>query len=155
MDKRISVVANWKDGQKYEGQVVNGKPDGLGTKTSSSGTVWTGTYRQGSANGQGVFTDKQGQKWYGEWKNGAIYNADWSDQPSDLFPNGVIITNGKWVEPSSETKSKMTKIIEDGGVVTAGVGTIPSTDKIVKEVVKEKTVVEEKTNKTKRQSRLC
>lgn len=139
MDKRISVVANWKDGQKYEGQVVNGKPDGLGTKTSSTGTVWTGTYRQGSANGQGVFTDKQGQKWYGEWKNGAIYNADWSDQPSDLFPNGVIITNGKWVEPSSETKSKMAKIMKDEGVVTAGIGTIPNTDKIVEEVVKKET----------------
>jgi hypothetical protein len=55
---------------KYEGEIVNGVPNGQGTMTCCDGSKFVGEYKYGENNGQGTFTFSWGQKYVGEWKDG-------------------------------------------------------------------------------------
>ena len=55
---------------KYEGEIVNGVPNGQGTMTCCDGIKYVGGYKDGEKNGQGTFTFSWGQKYVGEWKDG-------------------------------------------------------------------------------------
>ena len=55
---------------KYEGDVENGKPNGVGILIFPSGYKYIGEWKDGKYNGQGTFTNPNGYKYIGEWKNG-------------------------------------------------------------------------------------
>ena len=59
---------------KFEGDIVNGVPNGQGTLTHSDGYEYVGELKDGLRNGQGTFTSLKGFNYVGEWK--------------DNFPNG-------------------------------------------------------------------
>ena len=63
---------------KYQGQVKDGKPNGLGILIYPkliippylSGTKYIGSWKDGKQNGQGTQTFSNGGKYVGEWKDG-------------------------------------------------------------------------------------
>ena len=55
---------------KYEGDVENGKPNGLGVITFLDGSKFVGEYKDGKQHGQGTETYPSGSKYVGEWKDG-------------------------------------------------------------------------------------
>ena len=59
---------------KYEGDVENGKPNGVGFLTSPNGGKYIGVWKDGFVNGQGTYIygigKLKGEKYEGEWKNG-------------------------------------------------------------------------------------
>jgi len=55
---------------KYQGQVKDGKPNGLGSLTYPDGSKYVGEFKDGKQHGQGTWTSTEGQKYVGEWKDG-------------------------------------------------------------------------------------
>ena len=78
-----------KDTQpKYQGQVKNRKPNGLGVLTFTDGWKYIGEWKDGIYNGQGTRTYPWGE-YVGEWKDGKGWNGTTYDK------NGN--TEDKWV----------------------------------------------------------
>jgi hypothetical protein len=69
-----------KDTQpKYQGQVKDGKPNGLGISIYPNSGKYVGSWKNGKWNGKGTFTIKKGE-WKGqyskgEWKKGRLWNG--------------------------------------------------------------------------------
>ena len=55
---------------KYQGDVKNGKPNGLGSLTYPDGSKYVGEYKDGKLNGQGTSTWSDGRKYVGEYRDG-------------------------------------------------------------------------------------
>ena len=90
-----------KSGEKethpiYQGQVKDGKPDGLGIMIDNFGGRYVGEWKNGKRNGQGTSTTSSiGYKYVGEWKNGKHWNG------TRYYNGGKIIykyVNGKGVK---------------------------------------------------------
>jgi hypothetical protein len=77
---------------KYEGDIVNGTPNGQGTETYPDGGSYVGEYKDGIPNGQGTLTHPNGEKYEGEfksnkyhgqgtytWSDGRKYVGEWKD----------------------------------------------------------------------------
>jgi len=61
---------NNKDWGKYEGKIINGKPN-KGTITNFDGSKYVGEWKDGTFHGQGTHIHYSGnQKYEGEWRNG-------------------------------------------------------------------------------------
>lgn len=79
------------NGTKYEGEVRDGKPDIQGKFTMSDGTYYEGQIANGVFEGQGTFVLADNSKYIGEFKNGkpngigAIY-----------APSGIIVQQGEY-----------------------------------------------------------
>lgn len=55
----------------YEGELLDGVPDGYGVARYKSGDVYEGNWKAGLFHGQGTFYEwPEGTKYVGEWKNG-------------------------------------------------------------------------------------
>ena len=60
-----------KDTQpKYQGQVKDGKPNGLGYLIFPDGDKYVGSWKNGKRNGKGTHTYSYGRKYVGSWKDG-------------------------------------------------------------------------------------
>ena len=88
-----------KDTQpKYQGQVKDGKPNGLGSLTYPDGSKYVGEWKDDKYHGQGTWFGKgewKGQKYVGEYKDGKEWNGKLYDK------NGNII--GKYVNGNYRT----------------------------------------------------
>ena len=61
----------WPDNSKYEGEFVNGKLEGKGTKTWSNGNRYEGMWRNDLQHGPGIaFNHKTNKETPEEWKDG-------------------------------------------------------------------------------------
>ena len=57
--------------RKYVGEMINGKPNGLGTETYENGNNYSGQWKNGKFHGQGIYTNNiYGQTFEGEWNEG-------------------------------------------------------------------------------------
>ena len=80
---------------KYEGEIVNGVPNGQGTMTCCDGIKYIGGYKDGEKNGQGTHTYPDGSKFEGDYKD------DWEWNGTQFDKNGNITgkyVNGKWIK---------------------------------------------------------
>ena len=68
---------------KYEGEIVNGVPNGQGTMTCCDGIKYVGGYKDGEKNGQGTETFPNGNKFVGEFKDGKKHG-----QGTYTYPDG-------------------------------------------------------------------
>jgi len=75
---------------KYEGEIVNGVPNGQGTMTCCDGSKFVGEYKDGEKNGQGTFTFSWGGKYEGEYKDGKQ-----NGQGTETYPSGSKYV-GEW-----------------------------------------------------------
>ena len=57
-------------GDRYEGQLVDGKQTGHGVITSIDGRSYDGQFRDGAMSGHGIFSFPNGDRYDGEWRNG-------------------------------------------------------------------------------------
>ena len=57
----------------YEGQYLNGEPNGQGTYTYTYGGKYVGEFKNGKQNGQGTYIFASGNKYVGEVKDGKMH----------------------------------------------------------------------------------
>ena len=80
----------------YQGQVKDGKPNGLGVIFDPNGSKYVGSWMNGEQNGQGTETFPNGEKYVGEYKDGkpngqGTFNSGGSKyvgEYKDGLPNG-------------------------------------------------------------------
>jgi hypothetical protein len=60
---------NGKKTELYVGELRNGKQNGRGAYTWTSGNRYDGEWRDGEAHGRGVLTWPNGRRFEGEWRN--------------------------------------------------------------------------------------
>ncbi len=79
---------------KYQGDVKNGKPDGLGYLIYPNGNKYVGGWKDGRKNGKGTETDRDGFGYEGEWENGYMWNGKGYDKDGNnqyKWVNGIRI----------------------------------------------------------------
>ncbi len=59
----------YPNGDVYEGEVRNGKPNGLGKVTYASGDIYMGGFSYGKRYGYGIYIESDGSVYEGEWKD--------------------------------------------------------------------------------------
>jgi hypothetical protein len=65
-------IYTWADGRKYVGEWKDGKKHGQGTFTSPTSGKYAGEYRDDKKNGQGNYTRPNGDKYVGEFRDDDI-----------------------------------------------------------------------------------
>ena len=81
------------NGDKYVGEFKDGKIHGQGTYTSPHGTKYVGEFKDGLPNGQGTLTHPDGRKYVGEYKDGKTWNGTGYNKNGEIvvrFVNGEI-----------------------------------------------------------------
>ena len=68
---------------KYQGEVENGKPNGIGILIFPKESKYVGEWKDGEQNGQGTFTWSDGTKYVGGWRDGMM-----NGQGTYTHPNG-------------------------------------------------------------------
>ena len=84
----------YPDGSKYVGEYKDGEKHGQGTYTWSDGRKYVGEYKDGIPNGQGTYTSSNGEKYEGEWKDEKPWNGTYYDKDGNIkgkFVNGKEI----------------------------------------------------------------
>ena len=81
---------------KYQGQVKDGKPNGLGVIIYPRGSKYVGKIKDGEFHGQGTYTWKNGSKFVGEYKDDEWWNGTIYDKDGDIFHK---IVNGEIQSP--------------------------------------------------------
>ena len=70
---------------KYQGDVENGKPNGLGILIDPDGIKYVGEWIHRWKNGQGTFTWSDGGEYVGSWKNGTRWNGTFYDKNGNII----------------------------------------------------------------------
>jgi hypothetical protein len=87
-------VLQWSDGgrpgERYDGEMKQGKRDGRGVQTWANGDRYEGEFRDGKQNGRGVFSFGSGERYAGQFKDGAF-----SGQGTMTFADGGSY-EGEW-----------------------------------------------------------
>ena len=78
----------------YQGQVKDGRPNGLGFMTYPNGDKYLGVWKNGKRNGQGTFTLYTGSKYVGEFR-GKIWNGTYYNEDGKIIWKFV---NGEWIK---------------------------------------------------------
>jgi hypothetical protein len=79
---------------KYQGEVKDWKPNGLGYLIFPNGMKYVGEWKDGWENGQGTFTNPKWGKYVGSWNKGRWWNGTQHDIDgtiTDLWVNGKSI----------------------------------------------------------------
>jgi len=123
--KELSEI--YIDGEKYVGELKNGKPHGKGTLTSPNGDVYVGEFKNGELHGYGKFTfSDNGGEFSGNFRDGephGIFTAIHPDGRKIIaeFVNGTQLTKnvtviypdgkkyiGDWKDGDRQGYGKMT-----------------------------------------------
>ncbi len=85
----------FKDGTIYEGQFLNGLPDGLGKVVYPDGEFYEGAFARGSFNGIGILIMKDGTPVNGNWKDGVYMGPVKQPEPvvADVVSSPERTTN--------------------------------------------------------------
>ena len=82
---------DFDNGDRYAGQLLEGKPHGQGAYLFANGERYIGDFLEGDYEGQGLFTFSDGSRYLGQWKEsrfhgqGILYDRE-----------GKVKRNGKW-----------------------------------------------------------
>ena len=80
---------------KYQGNVKDEIPNGLGILIFPNGDKYVGSWKDGKRNGQGTVTFTNGDKYVGEWKYGEVWNVTTFRKDGSIKYKWV---NGKYIE---------------------------------------------------------
>jgi hypothetical protein len=80
---------------KYQGQVKEGKPNGLGFMTYPNKSKYIGSWNNGKYHGQGTLISLKVGKWKGKWKDGYLWNGTKYDKDGKIKEK---IVSGKWIK---------------------------------------------------------
>ena len=71
---------------KYQGQVKDGKPNGLGSLTYPDGSKYIGEYKDGEKHGIGTLTYSDGTKFVGVFKDDNFWNGTgYNNKNGEIF----------------------------------------------------------------------
>ncbi len=104
---------DWPDGRRYDGEFVNGQPDGVGTEVLPDGTRYQGHWFRGQRDGVGTLRLPDGSRYEGDFSRGNraglgaytgaedSYDGEWlADAPHGLgtfnYPDGSHY-QGDWI----------------------------------------------------------
>ncbi len=68
---------------KYRGEILDAKPNGVGTLTLPNGENYMGEWKDGERHGQGTLLSPKGKKYEGEWKDDKKHGLG-----TETYPNG-------------------------------------------------------------------
>ena len=74
----------------YDGELLDGLPDGYGTSIDDNGNKYIGEWTRGKMHGLGIYLWSSGGKYIGEWRDGERH-----DLGIHLMANGVMYV-GEW-----------------------------------------------------------
>ena len=120
---------------KYEGDVENGVPNGLGLVIFPSGHKYVGSWKNGKHHGQGTFTNPDGNKYVGGYKDGKMNGQGTYTSPKGYKYIGEYkdgLTNGQGTETYTDG-SKYVGEFKDGKKDGQGTYTFPNGTKYVGE----------------------
>lgn len=99
----LKIVGEWKsdepyedctvelpNGNKYIGNIVNGKFEGQGTFLYSHGDLYKGSFKNGTFEGRGVLKYLSGEIYDGQFKEGKFHGKGQMDEGSSTY-------EGEWV----------------------------------------------------------
>jgi hypothetical protein len=103
---------SWPNGDRYEGEIIDGVRNGRGVMTYGDGGRYEGEWRNNEANGRGIMVWPNKQRYEGQWLNGnrhghglhvaapgRQYQGEWrDDKPVD--------STLAWGSPSSGSASR-------------------------------------------------
>lgn len=76
------VKCNYEGGDNYEGNFVNGLPDGTGVYVYANGDRYEGNFRKGVPNGRGTFIFKDDARYTGVFQDGTMRSGGRSFLPT-------------------------------------------------------------------------
>ena len=76
---------------KYEGEIVNGVPNGWGKVVFPSGSVYEGSWKDGDTEGIGTYKWLDGTKYFGEFLDGNFHG-----EGEFTFREGVYLGESKF-----------------------------------------------------------
>ena len=74
---------------KYQGQIKDGRPNGLGILIEPDGNKYVGRWKNGIREGQGSQINLGGGKYSGSWKNGSWWNGKQIDSNGTI--TGMVV----------------------------------------------------------------
>ena len=83
----------FNDGEMYEGEWIDGKLNGKGTSQSGDDTKYSGEWKEGLYHGTGTLIFSDGLKKFGEFKEGKDWNTKWYNVRSEVtteYKEGVV-----------------------------------------------------------------
>jgi hypothetical protein len=102
----------WPDGRTYDGQFLEGKPEGIGTGTSADGDRYRGTWHEGHEHGHGELTRSDGSRYVGDFVQGVrqgtgveqseegLYRGEWQrdlpDGHGEFHGTDGAVYEGRW-----------------------------------------------------------
>jgi len=110
----------YDNGNRYVGQMKDGKKCGKGIMTTSDGDKFEGEFKEDKRNGKGVLTHPNGQKEVGIWKDDILVNTTETNNTS--IAN--IYGNQKYINNNNPQNNNIT--IESGKRVTENSGSTNS-----------------------------
>ena len=70
---------------KYEGEIENGEPNGIGNITYHIGIKYVGEWKDGKYNGQGIYTiASDGYSYIGEYRIGSLWNGTMKEKDGTI-----------------------------------------------------------------------
>lgn len=66
------TVVDYQNGVKYEGEVVDGQPNGMGTMTFPSGEIYQGRFAAGLLQGTAILTKPDGSSFIGDYNDHSL-----------------------------------------------------------------------------------
>ena len=91
----------FKNGDNYEGNWIDGKLDGKGTFISSDGTKYIGEWMNGKYHGIGRLIYSDGLNKVGEFKKGTDWNTKWYSRDDEItgeYVNGILVSSSNLSE---------------------------------------------------------
>ncbi|EQC37434.1 hypothetical protein SDRG_05037 [Saprolegnia diclina VS20] len=95
-------ILMYPSGDKYSGELQQGRPWGNGTCRYANGSVYTGDWVDGLRQGRGIFVNHDGATFHGQWRNGQPTTGDApvyveislteDDETQDDAPTSAITT---------------------------------------------------------------
>jgi hypothetical protein len=101
--KKVNGKFGWfengddKKDWKYVGEIKNGKPNGTGVLSSTSGK-YSGEVKNGMKHGQGTYTYKSGRERVGEFRKGKPWNVNNYDKNGKIEAAWIKGIKLKWVK---------------------------------------------------------
>lgn len=83
----------WPDGRTYEGNWVDGLPEGIGTESRPDGEIYKGTFQSGLRDGHGELTLPDGRRYVGDFSEGARSGYGRAVAPGNLVYEGTWVAD--------------------------------------------------------------
>lgn len=87
----LLILADGKETARYEGALVNGKPQGRGVFIKANGDSYQGDFDKGKFDGKGILISETGARYEGDFKNGTMHGRGVITMPDGTRYEGKFL----------------------------------------------------------------